>query len=359
MRKSSQTAKKSTKASMPKKSIEMGLGCAWCMFRTPALGLDGYPAMTRNLQRHAEEDHGVKVPGGKDVCTCQMPKAGKEQRSSTSRSASSRSRERSQSQRGRFNVEELDFACPDCNLHSFATETGLYMHRKKSCGLRGVKSTSLDFSCQGEGCDRAFTSPLGLATHRRSCKKSPGPMGAQEKVVRRGREEVRGQPKEKRRKVVGEEGGGGRSRSLTSGAREARAQLGERESEGDGKNRSRTAGATSARSKGRGVAATSRSVTSDQGVSSTSKGGGRRTEASDIQMEMEIDMKLKDGRCATTKYRVGCLTTMQSVVKRVAAKMEQEVHKVRLYRGPTLVPGASLAVNYGGCRLTAKVLGMV
>ena len=143
-------------------------------------------------------------------------------------------------------------------------------------------------------------------------------MGAQEKVVRRGREEGRGQPKEKRRKVVGEEGGGGRSRSLTSGAREARAQLGERESEGDGKNRSRTAGATSARSKDRGVAATAkRSVTSDQGVSSTSKGGGRRTEASDIQMEMEIDMKLKDGRCATTKYRVGCLTTMQSVVKRV------------------------------------------
>jgi len=307
--------------------------------------------MTRNLQRHAEEDHGVKVPGGKDVCTCQMPNTGKEQRSSTSRSASSRSRERSQSQRGRFNVEELDFACPDCNLHSFATETGLYLHRKKSCGLRGVKSTSLDFSCQGEGCDRAFTSPMGLATHRRSCKKVPGPMGAQENVVRRGREEVRGQPKEKRRKVVGEEGGVGSSRSRTSG---------ERESEGDGKKRSRTAGATSARSKDRGVAATSqRSVTSDQGVSSTSQGGGRRTEASEIQMEMEIDMKLKDGRCATTKYRVGCLTTMQSVIKRVAAKMEQEVHKVTLYRGVTLVPGASLAVNYGGCRLTAQVLGMV
>ena len=134
-------------------------------------------------------------------------------------------------------------------------------------------------------------------------------MVAQENVVGRGREEVRGQPKEKRRKVVGEEGGGGSSRSRASG---------ERESEGDGKKRSRTAGATSARSKGRGVAATTqRSLTSDQGGSSTSQGGGRRTEASEIQMEMEIDMKLKDGRCATTKYRVGCLTTMQSVVKRV------------------------------------------
>ena len=36
-----------------------------------------------STQRHAEEDHGVKVPGGKDVCTCQMPNTGKEQRSST------------------------------------------------------------------------------------------------------------------------------------------------------------------------------------------------------------------------------------------------------------------------------------
>ena len=143
-------------------------------------------------------------------------------------------------------------------------------------------------------------------------------MVAQENVVGRGREEVRGQPKEKRRKVVGEEGGDGSSRSRTSGDQVARKQRGERESEGDGKKRSRTAGATSARSKDRGAAATSqRSVTSDQGVSSTSQGGGRRTEASEIQMEMEIDMKLKDGRCATTKYRVGCLTTMQSVVKRV------------------------------------------
>ena len=50
MRKSSQSAKKPAKTSMPKKSQEMGLGCAWCMFRTPALGLDGYPAMVHNLQ---------------------------------------------------------------------------------------------------------------------------------------------------------------------------------------------------------------------------------------------------------------------------------------------------------------------
>ena len=139
--------------------------------------------------------------------------------------------------------------------------------------------------------------------------------------MRRGREEVRG-PEEKRRKVALGEGGDGSSRSRTE-AQEARQQRGERgvalggerESGEVGKNRSQTSGgsegATSARSKER------RSVTSDQGVSSTSQGGGRRTEASEIQMEMEIDMKLKDGRYATTKYRVGCLTSMQSVVKKV------------------------------------------
>ena len=202
-------------------------------------------------------------------------------------------------------------------------------------------------------------------------------MGAQEEVVKRGREEVRGQLKEKKRKVGPELGGDGSSRRQINDDQEGRGQGAERESEGDGKKRSRTAGATSARSKDRGVAATSqRSVTSDQGVSSTSQGGGRRTEASEIQMEMEIDMKLKDGRCATTKYRVGCLTTMQSVVKRVgkltvnlflvlvtvgdqnmnkkyltklqvAAKMEQEVHKV------------SLKTPSRGCFLLVSTFGLL
>ena len=142
-------------------------------------------------------------------------------------------------------------------------------------------------------------------------------MGAQEEVVKRGREEVRGQLKEKKRKVGPELGGDGSTRRQINDDQEGRGQWGERESEGDGKKRSRTVGGAST-SKDRGVAATAqRSVTSGPGVSSTSEGGGRRTEASEIQIEMEIDMKLKDGRCATTKYRVGCLTRMQSVVKRV------------------------------------------
>ena len=81
---------------------------------------------------------------------------------------------------------ELDFPCPDCEERSFATEAGLYMHRfvsvftlgpcyrktfvarfrRKVCGLKGVKLTDLDFLCQGEGCGRAFSSPMGLDMHR-------------------------------------------------------------------------------------------------------------------------------------------------------------------------------------------------
>lgn len=303
---------------MPEK---IGLGCGWCKFRTPALDLDGYAAMSRNLQRHAEAVHGLKASGGED-----------EQRSTT----------RSRSRSGRFNVEELDHPCPDCKLHSFASEAGLYMHRKKSCGLRGVKSTSLDFACEGEGCDRAFTSPMGLATHRRSCKKR-----AKEVVAR---EEVSGQPKEKRRKVVPEEG------DVSSRSPPTRQQWGKNEG---GKSRSQTAGGdTSARKKASEEGATAqRSVTSHQGAS-TSQGRGQRTDASEIKMEVDVLMKLKNGGSAITKYRVGCLTPMQSVIKKVAAKMEEEVHKVRLYWRNSLVPGTAIAVNYGGYQLIAQVLGM-
>ena len=153
-------------------------------------------------------------------------------------------------------------------------------------------------------------------------------MGAKEEVGRGGREEASGQPKEKRRKVLPEEGDA-RSRSLASGAQEAREQTktrqqwGEKEVPlgGDGKSRSRTAGGdASARRKASDEGTTAqRLVTSDQGASSTSqgRGHGQRTDASEIKMEMDINMQLKDGRCATTKYRVGCLTPMQSVIKKV------------------------------------------
>ena len=102
---------------------------------------------------------------------------------SRTRSRSRRSRSRSSF---KSNVGQLDYPCPDCGERSFATEAGLYMHRfvsismlgschcktpvarhrRKVCGLKGVKPTDLDFLCQGEGCGRAFSSPQGLNVHR-------------------------------------------------------------------------------------------------------------------------------------------------------------------------------------------------
>ena len=74
--------------------------------------------------------------------------------------------------------------------------------------------------------------------------------------------------------------------------------------------------------------------------------------------EMFVQMRLKSGLLVTVKYRVSWLATMQSVIKKVAAKMEEEVHKVGLICecGTTSVLGTSLAASFGGCKLFAKVL---
>ena len=71
--------------------------------------------------------------------------------------------------------------------------------------------------------------------------------------------------------------------------------------------------------------------------------------------EMSVQMKLKSGKRIVVKYRVSCLVTMQSVINKVAAKMEEEVHKVGLICGITPVLGTSLAASFGGCKLFAKV----
>ena len=73
--------------------------------------------------------------------------------------------------------------------------------------------------------------------------------------------------------------------------------------------------------------------------------------------EIFVQTKLKNGRLVTIKYSCqSCRTTMQSVINKVAAKMEEETHKVRLYSGNASVPGTALAVSFGGCKLIAGVL---
>ena len=106
-----------------------------------------------------------------------------------------------------------------------------------------------------------------------------------------------------------------------------------------------------------------RSATSNQsatgdGASSSSQQNGERL--ADSKVEMEIDMILRDGRVATTKYKVNSLTCMRSVMLKVensslckllvqvffcaipmktyyqvAAKMGKDINEVRSFKAYT------------------------
>ena len=96
-----------------------------------------------------------------------------------------------------------------------------------------------------------------------------------------------------------------------------------RASEKKGGSRSLSMGGdgSSSRSAEREVAPVQRSVTTNQratgknGASSSSRRDGARSD--DFKVEMEVEMRLMDGRMATTKYRVGAYTLMRSVIVKV------------------------------------------
>jgi len=285
----------------------MSLDCEveGCGFLTPAMGAKDYLAMVKHLQVHTRVVHGI------GECVCQNGDcAGFKSRSpprlkprSRTRSRSRRSRSRSSHQRS---MVELDFPCPDCGERSFATEAGLYMHRRKVCGLKGVKPTDLDFLCQGEGCGRAFSSPQGLNIHRRHCQK-----------------------------------------------RSSRSQTANYESGAATSGRSRTAGAdVSQSSNGSKVR---RSTTEVAGASSSSK--GRVVES---KVEMDVRMELEQGKHAVVKYRVNSSAKMQSVINKVAIKMMCDAKAVKLHmmaKAPAKPPGIlreSLPVLVSGIELASK-----
>jgi len=283
----------------------MSLDCEveGCGFLTPAMGAKDYLAMVKHLQVHTRVVHGI------GECVCQNGDcAGFKSRSpprlkprSRTRSRSRRSRSRSSHQRS---MVELDFPCPDCGERSFATEAGLYMHRRKVCGLKGVKLTDLDFLCQGEGCGRAFSSPIGLDRHRRHCKKRS-------------------------------------SRSQT-----ANYESGAATSWG----RSRTAGADVSHS-----SKVRRSATGVTGASSSAKGSEVES-----KVEMDVRVELEQGKHAVVKYRVNSSAKMQSVINKVAVKMKCDAKAVRLHmmaKTPAKPPGIlreSLPVLVSGIESASK-----
>jgi len=359
MRTRSTSQIKKTKSSAQKK---MSLECeaVECNFQTPTLDVKEYDAMVRHLQLHTVLVHGVEVAGVAGAGKTPPPSSEKQ-----------RARTRSRSRR-RSNVEELDFPCPDCNLQSFATEAGLYMHRKRSCGLRGVEPSGLDFPCQGEGCGRAFSNPMGLAQHRSSCKKLPEVVQGDDNS-REGEERSR-KKRSRSEKTTSSSWSSERAaapvqRSATSTNR--RSATWEEASSSKRRRSDKSmpgnlalgdiGGETTSRSSERGVAPVQRSATFSEGVSSSSKRDAGERRGEDSKVEMEVIMALRDGKFVTTKYRVSSQAMMQSVIQKVATKMEREAKEVKLYKQANFgcdleVDRGTLAVNYGGSRLVAKVV---
>jgi len=357
MKRFSAEMKNRSSAEMKKRSsaeLKMSLECEVmeCNFKTPTLDVQEYAAMVRHLQLHTKLIHGVEVAG----CSCQNKKKAGAGKTLPLSSAKPRNRTRSRSRR-RSNVGELDFPCPDCNLQSFATEAGLYMHRRRSCDLRWVEPRGLNFPCHhGEGCGRAFSSPLGLAIHRRSCIKFPEvAQGADdsrkedsdgEKMSRRSRTE-RGATHDDGW-VVQEERGQGREEQVSRSERGATVG-GERIVQwgtwGTAKPHTQCL---------QEVTPVQRSTTSSPGVSSSSRQdfSGRRPE--DLKVEMEVMMSLRNGKIITTKYRVSGQAAMQCVIIKAALKMEREVNAVRMFKQGIEVLGTSKAVDYAGSCLVAK-----
>jgi len=284
-----------------------------CGFRTPPMGSKDYLAMVRHLQMHTRVVHGIHFGTGE--CT------GFESRSPTRVKPKSRTRSRSRRSISRSSHQrsmgQLEFPCPDCGERSFATEAGLYMHRRKVCGLKGVKLTDLDFLCQGEGCGRAFSSPMGLDVHRRHCQKRLG-----------------------RSQTVNYESEAATSsgRSLTAGA-----------------NVSHSLNGTKVRRLASEVA----------GASSSAKGS-----VVESKVEMDVRFELEQGKHAVVKYRVNSSARMQSVINKVAFKMKCDakvvkLHKMRKMSGkppgklresrPVLVSGIESASNYESSVLIATI----
>jgi len=158
-----------------------------CAFSTPKLGRGAYPAMVAHLQVHSVVKHGIQIGQAinplhpnvenQDQAAADSPlddgaQNGKAatRRARTFSQLARRPEKKVEGRRGRSlsRSRGLGHPCTDCNKVSFETEKGLFIHRRRSCGLKGVQLTSLDFVCPT--CPRAFTTPMGVALHRRHCK---------------------------------------------------------------------------------------------------------------------------------------------------------------------------------------------
>ena len=153
--------------------------------------------------------------------------------------------------------------------------------------MKGVKLTDLDFPCQGEGCGRAFSSPMGLDRHRYLIT-SPETSSVSYFLLSLHLTSYCSRRHCQKRS----------SRSLT-----ANYESGAATSSG----RSRTAGADVSHS-----SKVRRLATGVAGASSSARGSEVES-----KVEMDVRVELEQGKHAVVKYRVNSSAKMQSVINKV------------------------------------------
>jgi len=242
----------------------------------------------------------------------------------------------------------LQFPCTDCNIRSFDTETGLFTHRRKKCGLRGAKPTSLDFPCPS--CPRLFSSPMGVNSHKRFCKGggSHNPSGFSRARVDIPKMRVEGGVEVEIAGAGENQAGEAREPAGESSQRFMKV-VAERIEEGVSSKRKKSemrlmesserGKSLSERSSIRSEATTSAGRREAWVVVNSTSSGSTTNRAINLEEEdlprkkvaMEVTMKLPGGQMATVMYRVGADTEMRKVVDKVADKLGKPASRVRLY----------------------------
>jgi len=386
----------------------MSVNCevSHCKFATPEMSRAAYPAMVAHLQVHSAVKHGLPI--GEAInplgCSCgtsrqdqvedgghggredQVGDDGRGSRGQTGggqgqgeglairpgRTASQPARSRTPETRDAINRGRsmsrsrglgLQFPCTDCNIRSFDTETGLFTHRRKKCGLRGAKPTSLDFPCPS--CPRLFSSPMGVNSHKRFCKGGGphNPSGFSRARVDIPKMRVEGG-------VEVEIAGAGENQAGEGGLCQGRARepagesgqrfmkvVAERIEEGVSSKRKKSEMRLMESSvRGKSLSSIRSEATTSAGrreawvvVNSTSSGSTTNRainlEEEDLprkKVAMEVTMKLPGGQMATVMYRVGADAEMRKVVDKVADKLGKPASRVRLCIGGSSALGSGI-----------------
>merc|ERR1719341_459353 len=306
-------------------------------------------------ERHGgSEDQAGGGPGqGPEVATRPGRTASQPARSRTPETRDATNRGRSMS---RTRGLGLQFPCTDCNIRSFDTETGLFTHRRKKCGLRGAKPTSLDFPCPS--CPRLFSSPMGVNSHKRFCKGGGphNPSGFSRARVDIPKMRVEGGVEVEIAGAGENQAGEAREPAGESGQRFMKV-VAERIEEGVSSKRKKSEMRLMESSvRGKSLSSIRSEATTSAGrreawvVVNPTSSGSTINPAINLGEEdlprkkvaMEVTMKLPGGQMATVMYRVGADAEMRKVVDKVADKLGKPASRVRLCIGGSSALGSGI-----------------